>query len=235
MADKAILCVVTSAAEVAGFPRATGYWLGELTHAYDIFAAAGYHMDIVSPQGGAPPCDRKSLTPRDRANRAFLADPAKQAWLNATLTPAQIDPQRYQAIYYVGGHGAMADLAYDAALAALAAAIYADGGVVAAVCHGVAGLLPIQLASGAPLIAGQTVTGFTNQEEALLRLTKRVPYLLEDALRERGAHYRKRLPFMPHVQVSERIVSGQNPQSARGTARAVVKLLETMPVAVTTG
>jgi len=50
-----------------------------------------------------------------------------------------------------------------------------------------------------------------------------VPFLLEDELRSRGALYTKaRVPFVSHVASSGRIITGQNPQSARGVGTALV-------------
>jgi putative intracellular protease/amidase len=70
------------------------------------------------------------------------------------------------------------------------------------------------------------VTGFSNAEEAAVKLTDIVPFLLEDALAAAGGRYTKAAePFVPHVVVGRRLVTGQNPASTRGVAEAVVKLL----------
>ena len=228
-----ILIVVTSAARLDKFPRLTGYWIGEVTHAHEVLKQAGYTVDIVSPLGGNAPIDKKSLGWWDQTSRTWLADPQQCHWLEHTKTPAQIDPADYKAIYYAGGHGAMADLTTNTDLAAIAAAIYHEGGIVSAVCHGVAGLLPIRL-NNVALVQNQTVTGFTNWEERLLRLTDRVPFLLEDQLKQHGADFKQRPPFIPHVHVSGRIITGQNPQSARKTAQTVVNALRSLKY-VTTG
>jgi putative intracellular protease/amidase len=83
-----------------------------------------------------------------------------------------------------------------------------------------------KLANGRSLIDGKTVTGFANLEEQLIRLTKAVPYLLEDELKKQGATYKRGLlPFIPHVEVSDRLITGQNPQSAKAVAKALVNSL----------
>jgi putative intracellular protease/amidase len=220
------LVVVTSHDRFGALERRTGYWLGEVTHFCHVVGAAGFEVDFVSPKGGKPPLDDKSQDRGDRANQGFIAAPQLADKLDATMTPAEVDAGRYSVIYFAGGHGAMWDFPESAPLARLAEAIYARGGVVSAVCHGSAGLLPLRHADGRPLIEGQPVTGFANLEESLLRLTNHVPYLLEDELKKRGGRYRSAvIPFTEYVAVGERLVSGQNPRSARAAARAVVELL----------
>lgn len=111
------------------------------------------------------------------------------------------------------------------AVAAVGRDVYESGGVVAAVCHGPAALVGITLSDGAPLVAGKGVAGFTNEEEAAVGLTGVVPFLLADALTARGATHRPGPNFTENVVSDQRVVTGQNPQSAAGVARAVVAAL----------
>ena len=119
----------------------------------------------------------------------------------------------------------MWDFPGSIALAAVGRDIYESGGVVAAVCHGPSGLVNMKLSDGTPLIAGKTVAGFTNDEEAAVGLTETVPFLLADKLTEQGATHVPAEPWTEHVEVDERLVTGQNPQSASAVGREVVKLL----------
>ncbi|WP_206167756.1 hypothetical protein [Staphylococcus rostri] len=51
--------------------------------------------------------------------------------------------------------------------------------------------------------------------------------MLEQELKARGAQYRKaKVPFIPYVQVDDRLVTGQNPQSPKRVAETVGQLLE---------
>jgi putative intracellular protease/amidase len=128
-------------------------------------------------------------------------------------------------IFFAGGHGTMWDFRSDAALARLATDVARGGGVVAAVCHGPAALVDLEL-DGKKLLADQPVTGFSNAEEAAVQLTGVVPFLLEDALRAAGGRYRAAdQPFAAHVEVGRRLVTGQNPASTRGVAEAVIAKL----------
>jgi putative intracellular protease/amidase len=61
-------------------------------------------------------------------------------------------------------------------------------------------------------------------EEKLIRLNDQVPFLLEDALRQKNALYSKGfVPFLPYIEVDERLVTGQNPLSARKVGRKVME------------
>ena len=205
----------------------TGYWLGEITHFYHILADAGLEIDFASPKGSKPPMDKKSYNLRDRDNRKFIENSNLKQRLETPIPIDQLNPADYMAIYYAGGHGAMWDFPNNKTLAQVAAAIYENGGFVAAVCHGSAGLLNIQLADGRYLLDGKSATGFANLEERLIRLTSAVPFLLEDEIKKRGAQYKRALlPFIPHVVVNDRLVTGQNPQSAKAVAKALIQLIE---------
>lgn len=218
-----ILFVLTSHGVKGSTGEPTGFYLSEVTHPYEILTRAGYEVDFVSPKGGRPPVDGLKLD--DPINAAFWKDPAMQRRLDSTLRPDQVRPEDYEAIFYAGGHGTMWDFADNVELAALASRIYADGGVVAAVCHGPAGILNIKAPDGSLLIAGRDVTGFSNEEEEAAKLTEVVPYLLEDELKARGARYSKAEKFQKHCMVSGRLVTGQNPASAGAVGEAIAELL----------
>lgn len=223
-----VLVVLTNHSAYPTRTDKTGLWLTELTHFYDAAKAAGLEMDFVSPAGGEVPLDERSMKSfyLDKSAKAHLADPAFMQRLKTTLTPDAIDPSGYKAIYYAGGHGTMWDFPNNQALKNIAEQIYRQGGIVSAVCHGVGGLLPLQDEQGKPLIAGRTVTGFANSEEVLAGIKSQVPFLLQDALIRQGAHYKKGFfPFTSYVVTDDRIITGQNPQSSKEIAEAVVKRL----------
>lgn len=75
------------------------------------------------------------------------------------------------------------------------------------------------------LVAGKKVAAFTNDEERAVGLYDIVPFLLEDTLKQRGAEHLAAANFQPQVIVSERLVTGQNPASAKGVAEAMLPLL----------
>lgn len=226
-----ILVVMTNHSAYPSRSDKTGLWLTELTHFYDVALAAGYEMDFVSPLGGEVPLDERSLKSiyLDKSARQHLANPTFMQRLKTTFAPSAINPTQYKAIYYTGGHGTMWDFPNNKALQNISEQIYRQGGVVSAVCHGVGGLLPLQDENGKPLIADRTVTGFANIEETLSGIKSQVPFSLQNGLIERGAKYKEAfIPFTSYVVSDDRIITGQNPQSSKEIAEAVVKRLSSM-------
>lgn len=220
---KKILFVVTSHDTKGSTGEKTGYYLGEVSHPWEVLTKAGYEIDFVSPKGGNPPVDGFDLT--DETNKLFWENAYYHNKISNSMKPNEVKPKNYEAIYFAGGHGAMWDLADNKELAKIAAKIYEKNGVVAAVCHGPAGLVNIKLNDGSYLVSGKKVNGFTNEEEEIVKLTNIVPFLLEDKLTERGGIFEKSAPWQNHVTVDERLVTGQNPQSAKAVGEAMVKVL----------
>lgn len=222
MSTKRILLALTSWDDLGGL-RKTGYYVGEAAHPWQTFVDAGYDVDLASVQGGVPPEDGRDES--DPIQSAFLADPHIAAQIQNTPAFDAVDASRYDAVFLVGGHGTMWDFPNSDSLARIGKEIYENGGVVSAVCHGPAGLVNMVLSDGTPLVAGKTVTGFTNEEEAAVNLTEVVPFLLAEKLAERGAKFVAGSPFEEHAEVDGRLVTGQNPQSAAAVARGVVTVL----------
>ena len=213
-----IAIVLTSHAQLGATGKATGYYLPEAAHAWDVFTRAGHEVVFVSPRGGAAPLDPGGRDPDDAASVRFLADAKVQAATAATRRPDEIDPTALAAIYFAGGHGTMWDFR-DPSLARWTDAAWKAGAIVSAVCHGPAALVD------QPWIAGQPIAAFSNAEEKLAELDRVVPFLLEDALVAKGATYTKAAPWAAHVVTGLRLVTGQNPASSKGVAEAVVRLL----------
>jgi putative intracellular protease/amidase len=206
----------------------TGLWMSELTHFYDVMVKRKVLIDIVSPLGGKIPVDERSYDLKDELNHKYFEDNVFLSKFENSLSPEQIDARDYRLIYFAGGHGAMWDLAENEALQNITRVIYENNGTVSAVCHGVCGLLDVKLSDGSYLIADKYVTGFSNVEEALMSFVSEVPYYLEDKLKERGAHYTKSMiPFIEFIEMDERLITGQNPNSARKVAsKALEELFE---------
>jgi putative intracellular protease/amidase len=225
---KRILHVVTNVSHYADPSEPTGLWLSELTHAYQVFAEKGYEQRIVSPKGGVSPLEPRSLKwPNiDATAKAWLADQDRMRLLSETARPDQIDTSDFDAIYFTGGHAVMWDFPDDAGLQRLTREIYERGRIVSSVCHGYCGLLNTKLSDGTLLVAGRRLTGFSWMEEVLAGVARKVPYNAEQEMKQRGALYEKAfLPFTSKVITDGRLVTGQNPQSAKATAKQVAALL----------
>ncbi|WP_087013669.1 type 1 glutamine amidotransferase domain-containing protein [Leucobacter sp. 7(1)] len=217
-----ILLALTSQNDLAGI-RHTGFHLTEAAHPWQVFREAGYTVDLASVQGGPPPEDGRDET--DPAQQDFLRDPGVARQLANTPAIAKLDGADYDAVLFVGGHGTMWDFPNSAEVATLGRAVIEHGGVVAAVCHGPAALINITLSDGRPLLKGARVASFTNAEEVAVGLSEAVPFLLADELERRGATHVPAANFTEQVIVDGRLITGQNPQSARALARAVVATL----------
>jgi putative intracellular protease/amidase len=218
-----VLFVLTSHDTLGETGQETGFYLPEVTHPYEAFEQAGIEVDFVSPKGGKAPMIGMDLD--DPLNKEFLENPAKMAKVENTLTPAAVDPSQYSAIFYAGGHGTMWDFPHQKVLDKIAASIYDQGGVVGAVCHGPAGLINIQLADSSYLVAGKKVAAFTNEEEVAVKLNEVIPFFLGEKLTERGAVHSKGGNWQAHVEVADRLVTGQNPASAKGVGEQMVALM----------
>jgi putative intracellular protease/amidase len=214
-----ILLALTSHSNLGDTGRTTGFYVSEAAHPWRVFTEAGHRVEVVSVAGGRPPLD--GYDEADPDQRAFV----DAVDLDHTQRPVDVDPEGIAAIFYVGGHGTMWDFPEETALAALGGSVYAAGGVVAAVCHGPAALLNITLPDGRTLIEGKRLTSFTNAEESAVGLTDVVPFRLQTALEERGAKHVPAADFTANVVVDGRLITGQNPASAQGTAEAVLTAL----------
>lgn len=225
-----ILVIVTNVREYETVGYRTGLWLGELTHFWDVAEEAGLSMDIASPLGGYVPLDPESLTHsvlKTGGTEKRYEDRAFMDRLHDTMKIADADPAAYDAIYMTGGHGVCFDFPKSPDLARVTAALFEAGKIVSAVCHGPAGLLEVKLSDGSYLVADKKVTGFSWNEEVKAGREHAVPYNLEEELQKRGAKYEKAwIAFNSHVVEDGLLITGQNPASAEGVGKAVVKRLK---------
>lgn len=98
--------------------------------------------------------------------------------------------------------------------------------MVAAVFHGYYCLLNTSLSNDSLLVAGRRVTGLFWHEEIFTGVEKQMPCDAEEEMKRCGAKYEKPLlPFVPSAVVDDRLVTGQNPASAKVTAKRVIDLL----------
>lgn len=224
---KKVLIAVTNHDHFPGKQQQpTGRHCSEVSHPLARFQAADLPVEFVSPEGGPAPMDPASADRDDPINARFLDSPNIQEALQSTRHPAEIDPADYGAIYFAGGHSTMWDFPQAKGLQDLAAPIYENGGVIGAVCHGPAALVNLRLNDGKRLVEGRNVACFSNEEERMVGKDDRVPFLLARRLEQMGAEHVFAEPFEPCVEVSERLVTGQNPASADGVADEVIRLLK---------
>jgi putative intracellular protease/amidase len=226
---KFILLVVTNHAELGDTGKKTGFYLSEAAHPYKVFDEKNYFVTLASPEGGFVPIDPKSMDLKDPANKSFWEKHSnmneEKPGLPLTKALSEVDPAKYSAIFFAGGHGAVWDFPENKDIKRITSAIYEKGGAVGAVCHGPAALVNVKLSDGSLLIAGKKTAVFTNSEEEAVKLTETVPFLLQTAFEKAGAKVIPAKDFSENAIRDGRLVTGQNPASAK---KAAELLLEAM-------
>lgn len=225
-----VVIVLTNHAQLGDTGTPTGFYLSEAAHPWKVFTDAQWDVTLASPLGGPAPIDPKSLKDIDDSGRVFLEQYAEGERVPVTADLAGLDPVKFDAVFFAGGHGTMWDFPNSPAVRSFAVGVYNRDGIIAAVCHGPAALVNLMNVDGEPLVKDQWVTGFTNAEEEAVGLTNVVPFLLETRLQELGARFVPVRNFERNVVTSDRLVTGQNPASAHGTAEAVVAVYKRLHV-----
>jgi putative intracellular protease/amidase len=223
-----ILIVLTSHSELGDTGRKTGFWVEEFAAPYYELADAGAEITLASPKGGPPPIDPSSqlAAAQTKFTHRFDQDEPLKQKLAHTLKLSDVKASDFDAVFYPGGHGPMWDLVKDTNSIALIESFQQQGKPMALVCHAPCALLKVKLANGEPMIKGRNVTGFSDTEEAAVKLAKVVPFLLEDELKKTGGHYRKGPDWGVYVQTDGLLITGQNPASSAAAAKALLKLLK---------
>ncbi|PYH48653.1 type 1 glutamine amidotransferase domain-containing protein [Aspergillus saccharolyticus JOP 1030-1] len=233
MAPK-VLVVLTSQDHFPANNHPTGWYLPEFAHPWEVLHDKA-ELVIASPKGGKAPLDPSSVKmfESDPVSTQFLKE-QEALWTNTVkLSDVASKVAEFDAIFYVGGHGPMYDLHSDTTSLALIQEFAAAKKPVAAVCHGPAVLVKATTPSGEPLLAGASVTGFSNTEEDQVGLSPIMPFMLEDELnRVSGGKYVKAdEPWGEKVVVSQVaglggvVITGQNPASATGVGKAILSAL----------
>ena len=219
-----VLAVVTSAETMGESGKSTGYELTELSRAYYVFQANGFEVDIASPKGGEP---RVVIDDEDmgKFDFAFLNDSIAQYKATHTIPVNQITASDYEAVFFVGGKGAMYDFPNNQAIQRIVKELYQSNRVVGAVCHGPAALVNVTLDNGQHLLANKTVSGFTNDEELLLIPDAETifPFLLQDKLVAQGAQFNEGAMYLEHISHEKNLVTGQNPWSTWKMAETMIE------------
>jgi putative intracellular protease/amidase len=218
---KRILMVVTSYNHLdANHP--TGVWFEEFAIPYQEFRANGFEVTVASPQGGAAPIDPRSEPGPEQVREATEAREA----LQHTVRLDSINAHDFDAIFIPGGHGPLFDFPGNIPLQNTLRTYMEQGKLIASVCHGPAAFDGVLLSNGMPLVAGKTMTAFTNHEESTVQLDKLVPFLVETRLRELGAQFVERPAWSDHIERDGNLITGQNHQSSHSAARMLIEVLK---------
>lgn len=223
-----VLIVLTSHSELGDTGKKTGFWIEEFAAPYYIMHDAGVTLTIASPKGGQPPIDPKSAEPsaQTEATKRFDGDKDLQHLLANTTKLTDVSADDFDAVFYPGGHGPMWDLVNDEKSIDLIQDFWKAHKPVAAVCHAPSVLLNVVDENGDFLVKDKKVTGFTNTEEEAVQLTRVVPFLLEDELKDRGGLYSKKEDWASYVVTDGLLITGQNPASSEAAAKQLIQLLQ---------
>ena len=124
-------------------PHPTGFWAEEFVTPHRKFTEAGLKVTVASPGGVAPTVDPLSFNLAYNSNDANKVQ-EQQGYMkqmgSALTSPMRvedIDPDRFDVIFLVDGHGPMQDMAvHPTTGAVLVAMLDNPKKLVAAVCHG---------------------------------------------------------------------------------------------------
>lgn len=231
----------------------TGFFLNELMEPVQTFIAAGHTVVFATPSGKAPSADQKSddvsfWGGNEKARQESKALLATLKLTSKSGSPAislaevkKIGYDKFDAVFVPGGHIPMQDLLKDKQLGALLTHFHDHQKVTGLTCHGTIALLSaIPDAHGyvGKLEAGQRaqpsqwiykgykMTAFTNEEEEQAKgflNGGQMKLFPQDGLVAAGANFVEAKPWSANVVEDRELISGQNPQSAKAVAEAMLK------------
>ncbi|MFE4547313.1 MULTISPECIES: type 1 glutamine amidotransferase domain-containing protein [unclassified Streptomyces] len=212
-----------------GTRHATGYWAEEFAMPYKQVTEAGHTVVVATPGGVVPNVDMMSLRPSMAGGEdgaLELENIIRSAEvMRRPLKLSDVRLEDYDAVYLPGGHGPMADLAFDADVGRLLTAQLASGKPLAIVCHAPASILATRIHGESPF-KGYRVTGFTNEEEEAVGLAPMATWLLETELKEKvGVDFSRGPIWEPYMVEDRNLVTGQNPHSAAVLGTRLLEIL----------
>lgn len=212
-----------------GTRYATGYWAEEFANPYKLLTDAGHSVVVATPGGATPNVDMMSLRPSMAGGEQGALDlEAIIRDAEVMRRPLQLSDVRledYDAVYLPGGHGPMADLAFDADAGRLLTAQLQSGNPLFIVCHAPAAMLSTRIHGVSPF-EGYNATGFTNDEEDAVGLASRATWLLETDLKEKvRVNYSRGPMWEPYMVEDRNLVTGQNPHSAAVLGNRMLEIL----------
>jgi putative intracellular protease/amidase len=233
----------------------TGFFLNELMEPVQTFIAAGHTVVFATPSGKAPSADQKSddvsfFGGNEKARQESKALLATLKLTAKTGSPAislaqvkKIGYDKFDAVFVPGGHIPMQDLLKNKDLGELLTNFHSNSKITGLTCHGTIALLStVPDAHGyvAKLEAGQRpqpsqwiykdykMTAFTNEEEEQAKGFLNGGHMKlfpQDGLVAAGANFVEAKAWSENVVEDRELISGQNPQSAKAVALAMVKKL----------
>lgn len=126
---KKIMIVNTSTEYFGNTETPTGLWLSELVHFYDAFKDTNVDIDLFNITGGNTPIDPVSLSPfmLDNTTKAYYNNEHFMDMLKYSQPISEAQPDKYDAVYFTGGHGVMYDFPENKFIQSAVNTIYDQG------------------------------------------------------------------------------------------------------------
>ena len=199
---------------------------GEIVFAYDVLINNGYQVDFVSPNGGSIPIGY--LTTSDSIQKQYLYDFNFMDKLKKTTKPNDIDPSKYNAVYYVGGGAAMFGVPENITIQNIAMSIYNNNGIISSICHGTAGIVNLKTKDDIYLYQGKEVNGFPDLfENKEANYYKTFPFSIEETIKKRGGKFSySKDGWDDYYKTDGRLITGQDPTAAASVAKQIINTLK---------
>jgi putative intracellular protease/amidase len=232
---KKVLIVVANPATSTTLGWPVGFWGAELTHPYYELTERGLEVTIASPEGGkvemdslSDPRDPSQWSAEDLVTMGFVNTPSLMQLLEDTPKLADLDLEQFDAVMVAGGQSPMFTFRENEEVHRTIRHFYEAEKPTAVYCHATAALVDLKLSDGSYLVAGKTLTGFSNEEEEFSDAfvgEKVMPWRIEDVLRDRGANYVQGGLFKAFAVRDGRLITGQQQYSGRRVAQMVIEAL----------
>jgi len=226
--SKSILFVYTSVGRT--FTGAQiGWYLPEAAHPYYVLAPH-YNITFAAPKGPNPPVDISSLYKFPEDGFKFLEDETVISKFANAIYLKDAKASDYDAIFYIGGHGPIFDVAFYPPSIALATEFVRQKKLVAALCHGPATLAFVKdPETGLSIFHGKRATAFSDLEEEYTGdKGNALPFNIQERITELGGIYEKKAPFESCVVTDGLLITGQNPTSSLELGEAMHTVLSSM-------
>jgi len=223
---KRILFIVSNAHFHGELDKAAGASFSEIVNAYHTFKEAGYTVDFVSPKGGAIPL--AYINTSNKLDKQYLYNQDFMYALKHTRTPQQITAKHYKAVHYIGGSSAMYGVADNKEIQAISMEIYEKHhGIISSVCHGTAGIAHLKTLDGKYLVAGKRISGYPDEyENQSAAYFQQFPFRIQQTIEQRSGIFKYSARNQAHVEVDERVITGQNYLSSAVVAEKIIELLD---------
>lgn len=210
-----------------------GFWWSELTHPYWEFIENGYNVEIFSPEGGdlvadgySDPEDASGYSAHDILSLGFKKSESHSNLLKNTKSIKEIDVNKFDAVFFVGGQSPMITFKDNVGLQKLVANFYENNKFAVLVCHSTCLLLTTHKSDGTLLVEGKTWTGFADSEEKFADNFvgfKIQPYWIEEEAKKlSNTNFITNGMFKPFAVRDGYLITGQQQFSGSAAAKLLI-------------